>query len=145
MCTVEGQAWETLKDLKESFPMQVAEFAHTNNLQDLPAFPWWVPHTLKRRDCMIKAVKTCYIKQTHKYVIWLPKLVEEAYEIDNETGSDYWHQAILKEMKSNAVAFCFLEEGEYPSRVTMDSLPHDFQCYMQFHPQGTLCSRWALD
>jgi len=25
---------------------------------------------------------------------------------------DYWYQAVLKEMKNNAVAFKFLEEGE---------------------------------
>ncbi len=39
--------------------------------------------------------------------------MEEAYEIDKENGIDYWHQAILKEMKNNAVAFKFLEEGEH--------------------------------
>jgi hypothetical protein len=38
--------------------------------------------------------------------------VEEAYQIDKETNTDYWHQAILKEMTNNAVAFRFLEEGE---------------------------------
>jgi hypothetical protein len=85
-------SWENLKDLKESFPVQVAEFAHTNNLQDLPAFRWWVPCTLKCRVHMIKAVKTRDIKWTHKYGIRLPKSVEEAYKIDNETGTDYWHQ-----------------------------------------------------
>jgi hypothetical protein len=31
-------SWENLKDLKESFPIQVAEFAQSNNLQDLPVF-----------------------------------------------------------------------------------------------------------
>lgn len=42
----------------------------------------------------------------------MPKSIEEAYAIDRETGTDYWHQAILKEMKNNAVAFRFLEDGE---------------------------------
>jgi hypothetical protein len=45
------------------------------------------------------------------YGIQLPKSVEEAYEIDCQTGTDFWHQAILKEMRNNAVAFKFLEEG----------------------------------
>jgi hypothetical protein len=61
---------------------------------------------------MIKAVKTRYVKRTHKYGIRLPKTVTEAYQIAQETGTDYWHQAIMKEMKNNAVAFQFLEEGE---------------------------------
>jgi len=38
--------------------------------------------------------------------------IEEAYQIDKETDTDFWHQAILKEMTNNAVAFHFLEEGE---------------------------------
>jgi len=101
-----------LKDLKESFPIQVAEYAVQHNLENLPAFRWWVAETLKRRTRIIKAMKTHYLKRTHKYGIQLPKSVEEAYEIDRQTGTDLWHQAILKEMKNNTIAFRFLEEGE---------------------------------
>jgi hypothetical protein len=38
--------------------------------------------------------------------------VEEAYQIDKDMNTDFWHQAIAKEMKNNAVAFRFLEDGE---------------------------------
>jgi hypothetical protein len=48
----------------------------------------------------------------HKYGIRLPKNLEEAYEIDRETNTDFWHQAIVKEMTNNAVAFKFLEDGQ---------------------------------
>jgi hypothetical protein len=105
-------SWESLKDPKESFPIQVAEFAYSNNLQDQPAFRWWVADTLARRNRILKAVQTRYAKKTHKYRIRLPKSVEEAYEIDRENGTDHWHQAILKEMKNNSVAFHFLEDNE---------------------------------
>jgi hypothetical protein len=105
-------SWESLADMKNSFPVQVAEYVIAHQLRDLPAFRWWVPDVIKRKQRMIKAVKTRYLKRTHKYGIRLPKLVPEAYQIDQETGTDYWHQAILKEMKNNAVAFQFLEEGE---------------------------------
>jgi len=105
-------SWETLADMKHSFPVQVAEYAMANKLQDSPAFRWWVPDVLKRKMRMIKAVKSRYMKKTHKYGIHLPKTVAEAYQIDQETNTDYWHQAIMKEMKNNAVAFQFLEEGE---------------------------------
>ncbi len=82
-------SWEPLKDLKESFPVQVAQFAQVNNLQDLPAFRWWVPDNLKRCKRILKAVKTRYVKRTHKYGIRLPKSVDEAYAIDQETGTDF--------------------------------------------------------
>ncbi len=81
-------------------------------MQDQPAFRWWVADTLARRNRILKAVQTRYAKKTHKYRIRLPKSVEEAYEIDRENGTDHWHQAILKEMKNNSVAFHFLEDNE---------------------------------
>jgi hypothetical protein len=98
--------------MKESFPVNVAEYAVAQKIHHLPAFRWWVDDVLKRKQRMIKAVKTRYVKRTHKYGIRLPKTVTEAYQIDQDTGTDYWHQAIMKEMKNNAVAFQFLEEGE---------------------------------
>lgn len=57
-------------------------------------------------------MKTRYVKKTHKYGIQVPKTVEEAYSIDEETNTDYWKKAIQKEMTNNAIAFKFLEEGE---------------------------------
>ncbi len=105
-------SWENLKDLKEAFPVQLAEYATKSGISDYPAFQWWVPDTIKRKERIIKAVKTRYQKRTHKYGLRLPKSVEEAYAIDAETGADFWHQAIMKEMKNNAVAFKFLENGE---------------------------------
>jgi hypothetical protein len=61
---------------------------------------------------MIKAIKSRYLKRTHKYGIPLPKTVEEACALDQASGTDFWHQAIIKEMTNNAIAFKFLEEGE---------------------------------
>ena len=40
--------WVPLKELKESNPVQVAEYAVVNDLANLPAFRWWVRDTLKR-------------------------------------------------------------------------------------------------
>ena len=83
-------------------------------LQDLPVFNWWVKHTIKKKDRMIKAVRARYLKRTHKFGLRLPKTVEEAYEIDSETGTDFWHKAIIKEMKNNAIAFKFVDDGAIP-------------------------------
>ena len=53
-----SKTWIPLKYLKESNPVDVADFAVAENLQEEPAFAWWVPFTLRKRDAIISAVKT---------------------------------------------------------------------------------------
>jgi hypothetical protein len=65
--------------MKHSFPIQVAEYAITKKIQEQPAFRWWVHDVVKRKTRMVKAVKTRYLKKTHKYGICLPKTVAKAY------------------------------------------------------------------
>ena len=55
-----SQSWEKLKDLKEAYPVQVAEYAMANRLVDEPTFKWWVPHTVKKRNRIIGKVKSRY-------------------------------------------------------------------------------------
>jgi hypothetical protein len=52
-------SWEKLSDVKESFPVEVAEYAQINGLHDEPAFAWWCHHVLKKRDALISAMNTC--------------------------------------------------------------------------------------
>ena len=66
--------WLPLSDLKESYPIQVAEYAVNNKIASEPAFAWWVPYVLKKRDRVIKRVQKCYWKRSHKFGIELPKL-----------------------------------------------------------------------
>ena len=49
--------WEKLSDFKESYPVQTAKYAATNYIDTEPAFNYWVPHTLKKRDSIISLVK----------------------------------------------------------------------------------------
>jgi hypothetical protein len=42
------ESWERLTDLKESNPVEVAEYAATKNLHDDPDCDWWIPHVLKK-------------------------------------------------------------------------------------------------
>jgi hypothetical protein len=59
VCWKEGSTtWETLRDLKESSPIEVAEYAMANDLCEQPAFAWWVPFTLKKRDRIVANIKT---------------------------------------------------------------------------------------
>ena len=48
--------WERLADLKESYPVQVAEYAKAVGIHGEPAFAWWVEHVLKKRDRIIAKV-----------------------------------------------------------------------------------------
>ena len=68
--------WEPLKDLKESNPLEVAEYALTNGIQNEPAFAWCIPFTLKQRDSIIKTVKSRYQRKWQKYGIKVPKTVQ---------------------------------------------------------------------
>ena len=61
--------WVPLKDLKESNPLQVAEYVVAQNLIDEPAFAWWAIPTIQSRDQMIGAIKARFHKKTHKYGI----------------------------------------------------------------------------
>jgi hypothetical protein len=42
--------WERLAGLKESYPVEVAEYAVAQGIDHEPAFVWWVPFTLKKRN-----------------------------------------------------------------------------------------------
>jgi hypothetical protein len=104
--------WERLANLKESNPVQVAEYAVANKLAEEPAFIWWIKDVLRRRDRIISKVKARYWKRTHKFGIRVPKSVKEALEIDAEMGTNFWKRAIEKEMANVMPAFKFLEGDE---------------------------------
>ena len=103
--------WFGLKDLKESNPIEVAEYAVNNKLEDEPAFNWWVPFTTRKRNRVLKVMKKRYFRIQQKFGIELPKTVERALKIDDETGTTFWRDAIKKEMKTVMVAFDIKPEG----------------------------------
>ena len=73
--------WEKLSYFKEFYPVQTAEYSVTNDIDTEPAFNYWVPDILKKRDIIISLVKkrkTRYLKKTHKFGIEMPKTVKEA-------------------------------------------------------------------
>jgi hypothetical protein len=44
-------AWETLKDIKDSYPVQIAEYVHLQGISDKVAFAWWVLHVFGENFC----------------------------------------------------------------------------------------------
>jgi len=101
-------SWIKLADLKESYPVAVAEYAKNAGIQGEPAFAWWTEHVLKKRDRIIAKVTKRYSKITHKFGIEIPESVEHAHEIDRKNGNTLWGDAIEKEMQNVRIAFKML-------------------------------------
>ena len=80
-------SWERLADLKESNPVEVAEFSVAQGIANEPAFSWWVPCTLRKRNSIIAAVNKRTLKRTHKFGIQFPKNVDDARRTDEENGN----------------------------------------------------------
>ena len=97
--------WVKLKHLKASNPVELAEYAVSNGIEEEPAFKWWVKDVLRRRDRIVSKVKSKYWRTTHQFGIRVPKSVDEAYRIDKDTNTTYWTEAIKKEMKNCRKAF----------------------------------------
>ena len=103
--------WLPLKVVKESNPVQLADYAVKNKIDKEPAFNWWVSYTLRKRDRIIKKVKAKYWRTTHKFGIRLPKTVEEALQIDEENGNTLWRDAIEKEMRKAKVSYTAIQDA----------------------------------
>jgi hypothetical protein len=115
--------------MKESYPVQLADYSVQARLSEEPVFAWWVPHTLLR-NCyrIIAKIKSKYKTRTHKFGIKIPKTAAEARQFDAENGNTLWWDAILKEMKNVRPAFEVREKS-------IDEIPPGYQqikCHLIF-------------
>ena len=91
--------------MKNSYPVQLAEYAVENKISEEPAFAWWAPYVLKKRNRILAKIKSKYWVRTHKFGIEIPKSVSQAIAIDKKNGNTLWWDAIVKEMKNVRPAF----------------------------------------
>ena len=117
--------WVSLKDIKEPYPVEVAEFALATCISMEPAFAWWVPFVHKKRNQILAKVKSKYWLRTNKFGIRIPKSVEEVKKIDEQNGDTLWWDAICKEMRNVRPAF----EGR---EGKVENITKDYQ-FMQCH------------
>lgn len=96
--------WVPLKDLKDTGLVELVEYAVANNILEEPAIVWWVSFCLNKLNRIIHKVKSKYWQKTHKDDIKLPKMAEEALQLDRINGNDYWELAIKNEMVNARVA-----------------------------------------
>ena len=128
--------WLPLKDLKDAYPVQIAEYAVANKIANEPAFNWWVHTVLRKRNRIVAKVKR-YWRTTHKFGIRVPKTVEEALAIDDETGTDFWRKKALgKEMAKVKIAWkC--ADGVSPAQARTGKEPsmigfQEIRCHVIF-------------
>lgn len=107
-------SWIPLKTLKESNPLETAEYAISRGIQDEAAFAWWVPYTIKKRERIIQQTKHNKVKRNIMYGIEVPNSVKEARDLDTLNGNDLWQKSLDKELKNVLVAFKLLQDGESP-------------------------------
>ena len=113
----ESTSWMSVTDVRDANPVELAEYAVANKINHEPAFAWWVPYTLKKRNRIISRVKSKYWKTTHKYGIRIPKSPQEAVRLDRENdGNRFWQDAMDKEMKKAKVAYK-PKEGVTPEEI----------------------------
>ncbi len=114
--------WVSLKDVKDSYPIELMEYTFNHNIQDEPAFSWWIPFVKNKRASIIsKATTTKYLDRTHKFGIEIPKSVKDAIRIDKDNGNTLWQDAIALEMKNVRMAFEVFE-GDILSELM------DYEC-----------------
>jgi hypothetical protein len=102
--------WLPLSQVKESNPIEVAEYAVAQKINREPAFHWWVTKVLKKRDRLIHKVVSRCRKGNMKFGIAVPRTVAEAHELDRINGNTFWADAIKKEMENVKIAFNVLDE-----------------------------------
>ena len=82
-------AWIPLSVLKESNPLETAQYAKSRGLLDEPAFAWWTKHVIKKADRIVKATTHRAVKKKIKFGIVVPDTYEEAMELNRQNGNDY--------------------------------------------------------
>ena len=104
-CKDGSTTWVSLKDMKGSYPVQVSEYAVLTRIQEEPAFAWWVPHVLRKRNRIVAKGRSKYWICTNKFGLKVPKPVTEAIAIDPENVYTLQSGAMSKEIKNVCIAF----------------------------------------
>ena len=96
--------WISLKDLKQSYPIELADFFQLHGIHEEAAFAWWIPYIERKRKSIISKLKSKYWQRTHKYGIKIPKSVKESYEFNEDNGNKLWTDGIKEEINKVRLA-----------------------------------------
>ena len=80
--------------MKNSHPVETADFACARGIYDEFAFSYWVPYNLRKRDIIIALIKTRCRKVTHKFGIDIPTSIKHDLDIDSINQNTFWRDAL---------------------------------------------------
>ena len=83
------ETWVPLVHMKESHPVETAEFTRACQIDEEAAFAWWVPYTLRKRDIILSKLKARLRRTVTKYGIEVPTSVDHAMELDKKNGNTF--------------------------------------------------------
>ena len=69
-----------------------------NNINIEPSFAWCLPFILRKQNRIVSNLRMKYWHADHKFVIEVLKLMKQAYDIEDENGTEFWRKSIAKEM-----------------------------------------------
>ena len=137
-----GEQWVPLRIMKLNYPIEIAEYAVSREISDEPAFCWWVPFTLRKRDTIVSSIRARIAKSNYKYGIKIPKTIKEALTLDAENGNTLWRDSIDLEMNTILPAFDILSYGEKVPPGYVQSSGH---IIFDVKTDFTHKSRWVKD
>ena len=94
-----------LKDLKERNPLELSEYAVSNKIDHDTALSWWVPYNLRKQNWIISNQQKKYWWKNHTFGIEVTNSIKQAYDIDEETHTDFWRKTIAKKMLKVRIAY----------------------------------------
>jgi hypothetical protein len=98
-----------------------------------------VPFIIQKRDQIIATVNKKYLSRIHKLGTVVPKTVAEALDLDKNSGTTHWQEAINLEAKNADLAFQEMEDGK--------QMPVGYQfvkCHMIFKVKSGSLKRKAI-
>ena len=82
--------WNYLKDVEESYPVQLDEYPFENGYPGKPIFAWWVKFVMNKHDRILSKIRSNYWVRNHKYGIRLTKDVRKSNQIDTDNENTLW-------------------------------------------------------
>ena len=81
LCNDGNKEWVPLQEVKESNPIELAEYVRAKRLHEEPVFRHWVPTVLQQREAIVSKVKA-RIVTSHKYGVEIPRTVPQAHRLN---------------------------------------------------------------
>ena len=73
--------------MKESYPVELSNFAVKKGIDKEAAFRWWVLYVLKKAKAIVSAIKARVTQKIHKFGVEALRTVADTTRLDKENGN----------------------------------------------------------